>query len=72
MQYQRGDADALGLVDEAKAYLAGHWTPTSGLSLRRVRRSRARSATWNLTAGLLVVGSIGVYVCGLIFLIHLI
>jgi hypothetical protein len=72
MQYQRGDVHTLRLVDEAGEYLARHWVHTPKPSRRQVRRARARSATWNLTAAALVVASLGIYICGLIFLIRLI
>jgi hypothetical protein len=69
MQYQRGDVHTLGLADEAGSYLERHWAAHHRVPRRR---ERARSATWNITAGVLLVSSLGVYVCGLIFLIHLI
>jgi hypothetical protein len=72
MQYQRGETHTLGLVDEAGEYLARHWVHAPKLSRRQVRRARARSATWNITAAALVVASLGIYICGLIFLIRLI
>jgi hypothetical protein len=72
MQYRRGNLPTLELADEAGTYLSGHWTAVREPRLRHARRDRVRSVIWNIAAGVLMVSSLGVYVCGLIFLVRLV